>query len=163
MRVSAKALWLGSNMVIATYAWVGSALAAVQPSSAISAVDPVVIRGSSETIAQPSGGDDPPPVVLRGSRPPRAEPPTAYACPAGYLYDPSSGCVVPGYTYEPYGYDAWPYWGWGFDGFDSGDQRHRFPHGFPRHAGRFPVVRFGHRAVSGFGHAVAHIGGFGRR
>ena len=157
--VSAKSLWLGSNVVIAALAWGGSVLAAAQPSPTTSSASTAVIRGSNETTAQPAPADDPPPVVLRGSRLPPAQPPADYGCPAGYLYDPSSGCVVPGYASEPYDYGYWPDW-W-YDGFGFERRQHRFPHGFAARAGRRPVVRLGHPAVGGFGHGVAHIGGFG--
>jgi hypothetical protein len=158
IRISAKALLLAGGIGIAPVTWAGSAPAAVQPSSTSSSSDTIVIRGSSEMTTPPSSGDDPPPVVLRGSRPPPAVPPADYACPAGYLYDPSSGCVMPGYAYEPYGYDYWPYWG--FDGFSPGTRRHRFAHGFARRAARVSAVRFAHPAVNGFGHGFAHLGGF---
>lgn len=158
IRVSVRTLLLASSVCVAAVASPGLAPAAVQPSSATSSLDQVVIRGSSETTASTLGGNDPPPVVLRGSRPPPAVPPVDYACPAGYFYDPTSGCVMAGYAYEPYGYDYWPYWG--FDGFYFGKRRHLFPHGFAR---RGPVVHLGRPAVNGFGHGFAHIGGFGHR
>jgi hypothetical protein len=162
VRVSAKALLRGSGIGLALVAWAGFALAAAEPSSASPSLSPVVIRGSSETTASPPAGSDPPPVVLRGSRPSAAVPlAVPYGCPPGYPYDPSSGCIVPGYANEPYDYDDWPYWG--FDGFYSGGRRHRFAFGFTRRAARRPVVHLARPAVNGFGHGFAHIGGFGHR
>jgi hypothetical protein len=162
VRLSAEALLRGSSIGVAVVAWAGFTTAAVPPSSAKTSPNTVVIRGSSEMTALPSSENDPPPVVLRGSRPSAAEPlAVPYGCPPGYLYDPSSGCIVPGYANEPYDYDDWPYWG--FDGFYSGGRRHRFAFGFTRRAARRPVVHLARPAVNGFGHGFAHIGGFGHR
>ena len=133
-----RALLLGSSIAITAIALAGSALAVVPFSSGT-----VVIRGSNEMTAPPSSDGDPP-VVLRGSRPSPALPRAAYACPAGNLYDSSSGCVAPGYASEPDDYNYWPYWG--FDGFYSGNWRHRFPNRFARSAA--------------FGRGFAHRGGF---
>jgi hypothetical protein len=151
---------LVSGIGIAAAASDGSALAAVQPPSVASS-PATVIRGSNATAAQPSSGSDPAPVVLRGTPLAAPQPFSGYLCPPGYLYEPSYGCVVPGYSYEPddYGYEPddygyWPYYG--FDGFYSGGRRHRFRAGFA-HRG----IRFGHRGAGGFGRGFAHFGGFG--
>src|SRR5689334_11603962 len=115
---------------IAAAALAGPALAAVQPSSDASIPAPVVIRGS-DPAPQPSSAEDAPPTVLRGSPPAALQPSAAqYSCPSGYDYDPSYGCVTPGYAYNPYDYGDWPYWGWGFDGFSSGGRRNGFNRGF---------------------------------
>src|SRR5215467_5475952 len=127
----ASALLLGSSTVIAVTVSTGSALAAVPSSSST-----VVIRGANEMTAPPSSDDDAP-TVLRGSRPSPILPPAAYACPAGYLYDPSTGCVAPGYASAPYDNGYWPYQG--FDGFDFGNRRHGFPHRFAGRASRGPA------------------------
>lgn len=138
---------------------VGSALAAAPASSAIPSATTLVIRGANETTV-PSSSEDNSPVVLRGSPlSPVLPPAPAYPCAAGYLYEPSYGCVASSYAYEPYDYgydyDFWPYWG--YDGFYSGGRQRAFPHGFIHRAGRRPVVRFA------FGHGFAHVGGFGHR
>jgi hypothetical protein len=121
-KLSAKELLLISGLGIAAAALAGSALAAVPPSSGSSIAATVVIRGSDPATAQRSSAEDAPPTVLRGSPPAAVQPPAQYACPSGYDYDPSYGCVTPGYAYNPYDYGDWPYWG--FDGFSSGDRRH---------------------------------------
>jgi hypothetical protein len=129
-----------------------------------------VIRGASEA-SEPSSGDNNAPVVLRGSPPSSVQPPPAASvCPAGYFYDPSYGCTLPGsgYAYAPYdyGYDYWPYWGWEYGGYYSDNRQHRFSHGFASRAAwgrdvRGRAVRFGHPAINTFGHGFAHVGGFG--
>jgi hypothetical protein len=165
-RIPGSALLLGGVIAFAAVAWPGCASAAVEAASSGSDLSTVVIRGSNEATTPPSSVDDDPPVVLRGSPPSPRQPPTAtYGCPAGYFYDPSSGCVLPGSAYQPYDYgydyDYWPYWGFG--GFYSGERGHRFAHGFGYRAGRAMAIHFHKPAVSGFGHGLAHIGGFGRR
>ena len=145
----------------------GSGFAAAPPSSTIpsASVTTLVIRGGSETTV-PSSGEDNSPVVLRGSPPsPIQPPPAAYACSAGSFYQPGYGCVAPSHAYEPndsgywpYDYGYWPYWG--FDGFFSGNRRHRFPNRFAGRTSRAAGVRFAHPAVNGFGHGFAHLGGF---
>src|SRR5215470_3093679 len=154
----------------------GSGFAAAPPSSTIpsASVTTLVIRGGSETTV-PSSGEDNSPVVLRGSPPsPIQPPPAAYACSAGSFYQPGYGCVAPSHAYEPndsgywpYDYGYWPYWG--FDGFFSGNRRHRFPNHLAGRTSRAAGFRFTHPAVNGFGHGfahlggIAHIGGFGHR
>ncbi len=159
-KLSAKGLLLISGIGVAAGALAGPALAAVQPSSATSIPTTVVIRGSDPTAAQPASAKDTPPIVLRGSPPSAAQPPAAqYTCPSGYDYDPSYGCVTPGYAYNPYDYGDWPYYG--FDGFSSGGRRHGFSRGFAHDIKRGFAPRFGHHLANGFGHGFAHSGGFG--
>ncbi len=57
IKLSAKALLLIGGIGIAATGLAGAALAAVQPSSAGSGPMTVVIRGSSETVAQPSSDE----------------------------------------------------------------------------------------------------------
>jgi hypothetical protein len=165
IRISAKPLVLVSGIGIAV-ALAGPALAAAPPSSAVPSPSIVVIRGATDATL-PSSGDNNSPVVLRGSPPSPVRPPlpAASVCPAGYLYDPSYGCTLPGsgYAYAPYDYDYdyWPYWGWGYGGYYAGNRQHRFPYGFAGRSARGRAVRFGHPAIHGFGHGFAHAGGFG--
>jgi hypothetical protein len=162
VKLSAKGLLLISGIGIAATGSAGVALAAVQPSSVGSSPMTAVIRGSSETAAQPSSDSDAPPVVLRGSPPAAAQPPVAeYACPYGYNYVPGYGCVTSDYAYAPYDYDYWPYYG--FDGFSSRGRHHGFRHGLAHGIGRDFAPHFGHPLTNGFGHGFVHSGGFGHR
>ena len=160
-KLSAKGLLLISGIGVAAAALAGPAFAAVQPSSGTSTPTTVVIRGSDPAAAEPSSAKDTPPTVLRGSPPAAAPPPTAqYACPSGYDYDPSYGCVTPGYAYNPYDYGDWPYYGSG--GFSSGGRRHGFGRGFGHDIRRGFAPGFGRRLANGFGRGFAHAGGFGQ-
>jgi hypothetical protein len=159
-KLSAKGLLLISGIGVAAAALAGPAFAAVQPSSGTSTPTTVVIRGSDPAAAEPSSAKDTPPTVLRGSPPAAAPPPTAqYACPSGYDYDPSYGCVTPGYAYNPYDYGDWPYYG--LDGFSSGGRRHGFSRGFGHDIRRGFAPGFGRHLANGFGRGFAHAGGFG--
>ena len=161
-KLSAKGLLLISGIGVAAAALAGPAFAAVQPSSGTSTPTTVVIRGSDPAAAEPSSAKDTPPTVLRGSPPAAAPPPTAqYACPSGYDYDPSYGCVTPGYAYNPYDYGDWPYYGSG--GFSSGGRRHGFSRGFGHDIRRGFAPGFGRHLANGFGHGFAHAGGVGHR
>jgi hypothetical protein len=161
-KLSAKRLLLISGIGVAAAALAGPALAVAQPSSGTFIPTTVVIRGSDPTAAQPSSAKDTPPIVLRGSPPAAAQPSVAqYACPSGYDYDSSDGCVLPGYAYTPDDYGYWPYYG--FDGFFPGAGRHRFGHGFAHGTRRGLAVHFGRRAPIAFGHSFAHAAGFGHR
>jgi hypothetical protein len=163
-KLSAKGLLLISGIGVAAAALAGPALAAAQPSSGTSIPTTVVIRGSDPAAAQPSSSKskDIPPIVLRGSPPSAAQPLAAqYACPSGYDYDPSFGCVTPGYSYNPYDYGDWPYYG--FDRFSSVGRRHGFHHGFAHGIGQGLAPLVSRRLASGFVHGFAHTGGFGRR
>lgn len=146
VKLSAKALLLIGVIAIAATGLAGAAFAAVQPSSVGSGPMTVVIRGASESVAQPSSDSDAAPVVLRGSPPAAVPPPVAeYACPSGSDYAPGDGCVTSANTYAPDDYDYWPYYG--FDGFSSRGRRQGFGHGF----------------ADGIGRGFAHSGGFGHR
>jgi hypothetical protein len=71
-----------------------------------------------------------------------------YACPAGYVYDPTYGCTLPGDAYAPDDYGYLPY---GVYGPYYGQHR-EFGHGF------------GHGMGGDFGHGgigAAHFGGGG--
>jgi len=121
----------------------------------------VVLRGSTLDATPPSPVTSNAPIVLRGS-PARAVPgpTTGYACPPGYDYDPSYGCVAPGSAYAPYdyGYGYWPYWV--FDRLHPGGRRHRFAHSFVRGTRRGAAFPFGHLPTTGFGHGFAHMSSF---
>ena len=159
--LSAKGLLLIGGIGIAAAALAGPASAAVQPSSG-SVPATVVIRGSDPVAAQPPSDGNTPPIVLRGSRPAPAPPPAAQCdCPSGYGYDPSYGCVTPGYAYNPYDYGEWPYYG--FDGFFSGVRRHGFSRGFAHEIRRGFAPRFGRHLANGFRREFTHAAGFGRR
>ena len=162
-KLSAKGLLLISGIGVAAAALAGPAFAAVQPSSDTSTPATVVIRGSDPAAAEPSSAKDTPPTVLRGTPPAVAQPPAAqYACPSGYDYDPSYGCVTPGYAYNPYDYGDWPYYGLdGFDGFSSGGRRHGFSRGFGHDIRRGFAPGFGRHLANGFGRGFAHAGEFG--
>jgi hypothetical protein len=160
-KLSAKGLLLISGIGVAAAALAGPAFAAVQPSSGTSTPTTVVIRGSDPAAAEPSSAKDTPPTVLRGTPPAAAPPPAAqYACPSGYDYDPSYGCVTPGYAYNPYDYGDWPYYGSG--GFSSGGRRHGFSRGFGHDIRRGFAPGFGRHLANGFGRGFAHAGGFGQ-
>ena len=163
VRLTAKRLLLISGIGISiAFAAAGPVLAAVQPPSGVLSPTTVVIRGSDPATAQPPSANDPRPIVLRGSPPSAAQPSAAqYACPPGYDYDPSSGCVIPGNAYNPYDYGDWPYYG--FDGFSSDGRRHEFRHGFAHGTGRRFSPRFGHHFTNGFGRGYASSRGFGHR
>jgi hypothetical protein len=121
-----------------------------------------VLRGSTPDPAPPSPAAGDAPVVLRGSPSSPVRPPAAaYACPSGYNYDPTYGCVLPGYAYTPDDYGYWPYYG--FDGFSSGAGQRRFRNRFPQSIGHGSAVRFGRRPLIGLGHGFAHAAGFGHR
>jgi hypothetical protein len=136
--------------------------AVAAPDSADLTPAAVVLRGSAPDPAQPSVGSDGTPVVLRGSPPSIARPPAAvFACPSGYGYDPTSGCMLPGYAYAPDDFGYWP--DYGFGGFSPRTLRRRIDHGFARGTGRGSTARFGRRASIGFGHGFAHAAGFGHR
>jgi hypothetical protein len=162
VKMSAKGLLLIGGIGIAATGLAGVALSAEQPSSVGSGPMTVVIRGSSESASLPSSESGASPVVLRGSPPAAAQPPVAgYTCPDGYDYASGYGCVTSGYADAPYDYDYWPYYG--FDGFSSRGQHHGFRHGFVHGAGRAFAPPFGHSLTNGFGHRLAHSGGFGHR
>jgi len=158
IRISGRPLLAAIGGVGIAAALAGAAFAATPPSTtATVSATTLVIRGGSETTA-PSSGEDNSPVVLRGSASsPIQPPPAAYACSAGSFYQPGYGCVAPSYAYEPNDSGYWPYW-W-FDGFFSGNRRHRFPTRFAGRTSR-AGVRSTHPAVNGFGHRFAHLGGF---
>ena len=146
VKLLAKGLLLISGIGIAATGLAGAALAAVQPSSVGSGPTTAVIRGSSETVVQPSSASDAAPVVLRGSSPAAVQPPvTEYACPSGSDDAPGYGCVTSDNTYAPSDYDYWP--DYGFDGFSSSGRNQGFRNGF----------------ANGFGHGFVHSGGFGHR
>jgi hypothetical protein len=123
----------------------------------------VVLRGSTPEMSQPPAVPDSAPVVLRGSPPPHPPPHTALpACPPGYDYDPSAGCIAPGDAYAPdYGY--WPAYGLGWFGFDG--QRHAFRRGFSHHSVGRRAIRLGRHGggPSRSGHGFAHAAEFGQR
>jgi hypothetical protein len=157
-----------SSIGLAAAALAGTQPAEAEPYSGGAIPTTEVIRGSNPADAQPSSAKDTPPIVLRGSPRSAAQPPAAqYPCSSGYDYDPSYGCVLPGYAYAPYDDGYWPYYG--FDGFSSGGRRHGFRHGFASGTTRGLAPRFGHRAAVGPGHGfsraagLAHAAGFGRR
>jgi hypothetical protein len=160
VKLSAMLLIFGIGMAAAASA--GSAQAAAQPSTLASIPTTVVIRGSTPAAAQPSSGDDTPPVILRGSPPAAARPPSAdYTCASGYDYDPSYGCVTLGYARDPNDYGYWPYYG--FDGFFSGGRRHGVGRGFAHGIRRGLAPRFGHHLANGSGHGFVNAGAFGHR
>jgi hypothetical protein len=162
VKLSAKGLLLISGIGIAATGLADAALAAVQPSSVGSGPTTAVIRGSSETVVQPSSVSDAAPVVLRGSPPAAAPPPVAeYACASGSDYAPGYGCVTSGYAYAPYDDDYWPYYG--FDGVSSRGRDQGFRNGFAHGTGREFAPRFGRPFANGFGHGFVHSGGFGHR
>ena len=68
-----------------------------------------------------------------------------YSCPAGYIYDPTYGCTLPGDAYEPYDYGYYGYLPYGTYGpYYSG--HHEFRHGFAHGmAGGFHGGGGGHR------------------
>jgi hypothetical protein len=73
--------------------------------------------------------------VFAGSQPAAAQSYSdEYSCPAGYVYDPTYGCTVPGE--DDYGYYGYPYGGYGLYG-----QHREFGHGFGHGMG--PSVNHG--------------------
>ena len=99
--------------------------------------------------------------ALGGSQPAAAQSYSDdYSCPAGYIYDPSYGCTLSGYAYEPYDYGYYgysPYYG-GYGPYYGG--RHRdFGHGFAHGMGG----GFAHDLGGSFNHGAgfSHGGGFG--
>ena len=98
-------------------------------------------------------------VAFAGSQPAAAQ---SYPCPAGFVYDPTYGCVAAGE--DDYGYYGHP------DGLYYG-RHHEFGHGFGRGMGaggsivdhgmgfHHSIVGVGHFGGGGFGHGVG--GGFG--
>jgi hypothetical protein len=85
-----------------------------------------------------------------------------YSCPAGSVYDPSYGCTLQSYAYEPYddGYYGYaPYYG----GYGSyyGSRDREFGHGFAHGMGGGfnHGAGFAHGGGGGFGHG----GGGGHR
>jgi hypothetical protein len=158
----------GKCLVLAIQLIGAIALAAAAPGAAAAAPGPnpatVVLRGSISDPAQPPPVPEGDPVVLRGSPPPSPQQAAPYnACPSGYDYDPSYGCVVPGYSYSPddYGYGYWPYYGFG--DFRSHGSRRHFSGPFPHRPGQGLTARFGPRMTHGFGHSFTSAGGFSRR
>ncbi len=157
-----KGVVLISGLGLIAAALAGARPVSAQPYSGGTTPTTVVIRGSDPAAAPSSSAKDTPPIVLRGSPPVAAQPPAAqYACPSGYDYDASYGCVVPGNAYNPYDYGYWPYYG--FDDFASGRRRHGFRRGFAHGIGRGFAPRFGHRIAGGSGQGFAHSGGLGHR
>ena len=104
--------------------------------------------------------------ALGGSQPAAAQ---SYSddnsCPAGYVYDPSSGCTLPDYAYEPYDYGYSPYYE-GYGSYYAGTHRD-FGHGFAHGMGGGFTHDFGIGHGAGFAHAgggsFAHGGGGGHR
>jgi hypothetical protein len=155
-------------VLISGLRWIAGASTGAQPVNAqpySGGTNPtiVVIRGSDPAAAVPSSANDTSPTVLRGSPPAAAQAPTAqpaaaqYACPSGYDYDPSYGCVIPGNAYSPYDYGYWPYDG--FNDFASGLRHHGFRHGFARGIGaRGFASHLGHHVAGGFGQSFARSG-----
>jgi hypothetical protein len=84
-----------------------------------------------------------------------------YSCPAGYVYDPTYGCTVPGDAYAPYDYGYYGYLPYGV--YESYYGEHReFGHGF----GHGMRGSFDHGGIGAdhFGGGMAggfHGGGFG--
>ena len=108
--------------------------------------------------------------VFAGSQPAAAQSYSGeYSCPAGYEYDPSDGCILPDYAYEPYDYGYYgysPYYA-GYGSRYSGGN-HEFGHGFAHGmGGGFAHGGFTHGMSGGLGHGMgggfAHGGGGGHR
>lgn len=125
----------------------------------------LVLHGSAPSAAEASTASDAP-TVLRGSPRSAGQPYAAtFPCAPGLAFEPSYGCVSPGYAAAPDygdwpGYGFWPYYGFG--GFDGG--RHRgFRHGFVRANRGGRAFRLHQRMIGGFGHGFAHAAGFGHR
>jgi len=98
--------------------------------------------------------------ALGGSQPAAAQSYSDdYSCPAGYVYDPSYGCTLPGYAYEPYDYGYSPYYG-GYGSYYAGPHRD-FGHGFAHGMGGGFTHDFGRGIGHGAGFAHAGGGGFG--
>jgi hypothetical protein len=97
--------------------------------------------------------------VFAGSQPAAAQSYSdAYSCPAGYVYDPTYGCTLPGE--DDYGYYGYPYGGYGLYG-----QHREFARGMGasvNHGASVTVLRGSpSRGLSGdnFDHGIA--GGLG--
>ena len=85
-------------------------------------------------------------VAFAGSQPAAAQ---SYPCPAGFVYDPTYGCVAAGE--DDYGYYGHP------DGLYYG-RHHEFGHGFGRGMGAGgSIVDHG----MGFHHSIVGVGHFG--
>ena len=85
-------------------------------------------------------------VAFAGSQPAAAQ---SYPCPAGFVYDPTYGCVAAGE--DDYGYYGHP------DGLYYG-RHHEFGHGFGRGMGAGgSIVDLG----MGFHHRIVGVGHFG--
>jgi hypothetical protein len=100
--------------------------------------------------------------ALGGSQPAAAQSYSDdYSCPAGYIYDPSYGCTLSGYAYEPYDYGYYGYLPYGNYG-SYGIRQHAFGHGFGHGMGG----GFAHDVGGGINHGAAFAhgggGGFGR-
>jgi hypothetical protein len=85
--------------------------------------------------------------AFAGSQPAAAQ---SYTCPAGFVYDPTYGCVTPGE--DDFGYYDYP------DGLYYGGH-HEFGHGFGHGIGGDRSMGFTHVGGGGFGHGMG--GGFG--
>jgi hypothetical protein len=126
----------------------------------------VVLRGSA-----PAASEEPPvsvddPTILRGSTPAAVQPhPPPYGCAPGLAFDPSYGCVLPGYA-STADYGDWTdngFWpNYGFDGTDGGWHR-GLRHRFARANHRASAFGLRHRNRNGFGRGFAHSVGFGHR
>ncbi len=113
--------------------------------------------------------------ALGGSQPAAAQSYSDdYSCPAGYIYDPSYGCTLSGYAYEPYDYGYYGYLpyrgGYGAYGMRQHDFGHGFAHGMGdgfahdvgggiNHGAGFAHGGGGGFGGGGFGHGM--VGGFG--
>jgi hypothetical protein len=144
---------------------IAAALAGTQPASAQpypggTTPTPLVIRGTDPAAAPPPPAKDAPPTVLRGSPLVAAQPAAVqYACPSGYNYDATYGCMTPGYAYSPYDYGYWPFYG--FPDVASGGRgfRHSRAHGI----GRGFAPRSGHDVAGDSHQGFARAGGLGHR
>jgi hypothetical protein len=103
--------------------------------------------------------------AMAGSQPAAAQSYSdEYSCPAGYVYDPTYGCTLPGDAYAPYDYGYYEYLPNGAYGPYYGEHRefgHGFGHGMGGGFNR--GVGFAHGGGD-FGHGTAggfHGGGFG--
>ena len=159
---------LSTSSVALILAGAAEAEASAHSSDADLIATTVVLRGSTASDAQDpvvsDGGIVP--TVLRGSPLSAAASHVApNACPLGLDYDPSYGCLLPGYAYAPDNaywpdYGFWPYYG--FSGVDGGWRR-GLRHGFAHDNRRARAFRLGRRTAGGFALGFAHAGRFGRR
>jgi hypothetical protein len=101
--------------------------------------------------------------ALAGSQPALAQSYSDdYSCPAGYMYDPSDGCTISDYAYEPYDYGYYGYlpYGGGYQAY--GVRQHGLGHGFAHGMGG----GFAHDVGGGISHGAGFVhgggGGFGR-